>query len=242
MGQSRRFTLDGRRSTTEHSSSVLELWQHNPNKQFHPDGRLEAPAVDAAEEQGDQPPRTPSAKGWSRWRTRRASGSRQASKSCGRADGLRQKGLEAEAVRRVKDRAKLFDLNALQANDPLFAAGEQPAAPAAEPDAAPTTNDDAHARDSSPATGADLGDARRVEGEQLRENRLLAAPRGAPARDGGGDRASRSSDRAVAEWESVGARRGDARSAPRGGRGATRRRSATPPRRCLSRAGRFRAD
>ena len=97
----------------------------------------EAYAVDAAEEQGDQPAEDAISKGLesladsaSQWL---APG---VEKAAAAADGLRQKGLEAanQGLAAAKDRAKLFDLNALQANDPLFAAGEQPAAPAAEPD------------------------------------------------------------------------------------------------------------
>ena len=92
----------------------------------------EAYAVDAAEEQGDQPAEDAISKGLE---------SLADSASQWLAPGVEK------AAAAAKDRAKLFDLNALQANDPLFAAGEQPAAPAAEPDAAPTTNDDAHARE-----------------------------------------------------------------------------------------------
>ena len=91
----------------------------------------EAYAVDAAEEQGDQPAEDAISNGLesladsaSQWL---APG---VEKAAAAADGLRQKGLEAAAA--AKDRAKLFDLNALQANDPLFAAGEQPAAAAGE--------------------------------------------------------------------------------------------------------------
>ena len=107
---------------------------------------FEAYAVDAAEEQEGPPAEDAISKGLesladsaSQWL---APG---VEKAAAAADGLRQKGLEAanQGLAAAKDRAKLFDLNARQANDPLFAAGEQPAAPAAEPDAAPTTNDDA---------------------------------------------------------------------------------------------------
>ena len=87
----------------------------------------EAYAVDAAEEQGDQPAEDAISKGLesladsaSQWL---APG---VEKAAAAADGLRQKGLEAanQGLAAAKDRAKLFDLNALQANDPLFAAGE----------------------------------------------------------------------------------------------------------------------
>ena len=90
----------------------------------------EAYAVDAAEEQGEQPAEDAISKGLesladsaSQWL---APG---VEKAAAAADGLRQKGLEAanQGLAAAKDRAKLFDLNALQANDPLFAAGEQPA-------------------------------------------------------------------------------------------------------------------
>ena len=176
----------------------------------------EAYAVDAAEEQGDQPAEDAISKGLesladsaSQWL---APG---VEKAAAAADGLRQKGLEAanQGLAAAKDRAKLFDLNALQANDPLFAAGEQPAAPAAEPDAAPTTNDDAHARELARVKEQSLRDARRVEGEQLRENRKLSqrlaelqrAMEEATAR-------AASSDRAVAELrESERRAAGDAR-------------------------------
>ena len=125
----------------------------------------EAYAVDAAEEQGDQPAEDAISKGLesladsaSQWL---APG---VEKAAAAADGLRQKGLEAanQGLAAAKDRAKLFDLNALQANDPLFAAGEQPAAPAAEPDAAPTTNDDAHARELARCFVRDPSSAGRV--------------------------------------------------------------------------------
>ena len=124
----------------------------------------EAYAVDAAEEQGDQPAEDAISKGLesladsaSQWL---APG---VEKAAAAADGLRQKGLEAanQGLAAAKDRAKLFDLNALQANDPLFAAGEQPAAPAAEPDAASAADEsDAHARELARVKEQSLRDAR----------------------------------------------------------------------------------
>ena len=199
----------------------------------------EAYAVDAAEEQGDQPAEDAISKGLesladsaSQWL---APG---VEKAAAAADGLRQKGLEAanQGLAAAKDRAKLFDLNALQANDPLFAAGEQPAAPAAEPDAAPTTDDDAHARELARVKEQSLRDARRVEGEQLRENRKLSQRLAELQR--AMEEATARAPRRTARWRNC----GKASGARRATRGASARRprrcgrrSATPPRRSRAR-------
>ena len=100
------------------------------------------------------------------------------------ADGLRQKGLAA-----AKDKAKLFDLNALQADDPFMASAGD-AAPAREaddsspqPDAAAAAEapsnaaaaDDAHRQELARVKERALRDARKAETASLHENRRLAA-------------------------------------------------------------------
>ena len=141
----------------------------------------EAYAVDAAEERGDQPSEDAIsnalgslADSASQWISPEGL-DRAVEKAAAAADGLRQKGLDAatQGLAAAKDKAKLFEK--MQANDPLLAAGGEPAAPVAEPDAAPTTNgDDAHKRELTRVKEQSLRDARRVEGEQLRENQRLS--------------------------------------------------------------------